>query len=115
MLRVNRVELGGRLGEDCAVLDERLQILRGLERAVVRPRAPRAEEEREVRDDRCGRRTIVSKRVRARGTHDVRMIMNGAVRGAIASQKMEPFLWRGVRFSRRARRCGRGDWNADRG
>ena len=54
VLRVDRVELGGGLREDRAVRDEGLEVLRRLERAVVRPRAPRAEEEREVRDDRCG-------------------------------------------------------------
>lgn len=43
------------------------------------------------------------------------MIMNGAVSGETASQNMAPFLWRGVRFSRRERRCGIGDSHADGG
>lgn len=55
VLRVDRVEFGGGLREDRTVRDEGLEVLRRPERAVVRPRAPRAEEEREVGDDRCGR------------------------------------------------------------
>ena len=55
MFRVDSGELGGGLREDGTVGDKRLEVLRSLERAVVRPRAPRAEEEREVRDDRCSR------------------------------------------------------------
>ncbi len=43
------------------------------------------------------------------------MIAKGAVSGEMASQKMAPFLWRGVRFSTTVRRCGSGDAHTEGG
>ena len=49
------------------------------------------------------------------GLCDVRMIMNGAVSGETASQKMAPFLCLGVRFASRERRGGRGEAHTEGG
>lgn len=51
MLGIDHVKFRGRLWKDRTPFEGGLEVLRRIERAIVRPRSPDAKEEREVGDD----------------------------------------------------------------